>query len=179
MFKVKWRVNKKEIKEKKLSRALRDKLDLEVYEGVSLMRNIIAGGAETRLTTDSLIEQLITLGGYLVPYYQKCLLLLRHSGEAKMIEFFVKNVPVDIAEDYIRLISSWDHIEPARLKSSLFSYQSSLKEKRFTMLKRRDEIISDIIFLPIVVNSLLIFMNFIIVGYFIEQKEMLNLLFFR
>jgi hypothetical protein len=37
--------------------------------------------------------------------------------------------------------------------------------------------ISDLIYLPVVVNKLVIFINFIYVAYFIDQKEMLENVF--
>jgi uncharacterized protein YneF (UPF0154 family) len=45
-----------------------------------------------------------------------------------------------------------------------------------TVQKRRDETVSDLIYLPVVINVMLVFINFIYVGYFIDQKEMLTIL---
>ncbi|MDR0885376.1 MAG: hypothetical protein LBN22_03250 [Clostridiales Family XIII bacterium] len=156
----------------------RDHIHTEIYEGVALLRNLISTGADRRLSTDGLIEQLATLGGHLRPHYEKCLTILRRGKSDDMIAYFTSEMDFAIADDYIRLIASWDYVAPEKFKTSLVNYQSNLKEMRITNLKKKDEVISDLIYFPIVINALFIFMNFIFVGYFIEQKNMIGALFF-
>jgi hypothetical protein len=51
-----------------------------------------------------------------------------------------------------------------------------MNEVSLTLRKKRDETISDLIYLPVVVNLMIVFINFIYVAYFLDQKEMLTLL---
>jgi hypothetical protein len=53
-----------------------------------------------------------------------------------------------------------------------------MKEMRLTARKKKDELVSDLIYLPVVANILIVFLNFIFVAYFVEQKDMLAGLFF-
>ena len=46
-----------------------------------------------------------------------------------------------------------------------------------TDIRRQDEIISNLIYIPVVINVILIFIDFLCVSFFIEQREMLNNLF--
>jgi hypothetical protein len=59
----------------------------------------------------------------------------------------------------------------------LISYQKNIKEAKKTAQAKQDEIISEMIYFPIVLNVFVIFINFIIVGYFMEQQQMFNMLF--
>ena len=52
----------------------------------------------------------------------------------------------------------------------------SMKD-RLTKQKRRDEMVSDLVYFPVVVNAMAVLMNFIYVAYFLQQKEALNVLF--
>ena len=58
---------------------------------------------------------------------------------------------------------------------TLLSYEKTMKAVRVTEQKKRDEIISDLIYFPVVLNILVIFINFIYIAYFIDQKEMLQM----
>ena len=77
-----------------------------------------------------------------------------------------------ILQDYVQ----WDEIDPKQVLETLQSHQKSIREARLTIQKRRDETVSDLIYLPVVVNIMLIFINFIYIGYFIDQREMLTVL---
>jgi hypothetical protein len=50
-----------------------------------------------------------------------------------------------------------------------------MKAARLTEQKKKDEMISDMVYFPVVVNILVIFVNFIYVAYFLDQKEMLQM----
>ena len=52
-----------------------------------------------------------------------------------------------------------------------------MREDRLTKQKRRDEMVSDLVYFPVVVNAMAVLMNFIYVAYFLQQKEALNVLF--
>jgi len=45
--------------------------------------------------------------------------------------------------------------------------------RRQTRQKKRDEMISDLIYFPVIMNVMLILINFIYVAYFIDQRDAL------
>lgn len=150
--------------------------EVEIFEAISFMRNLIAIGEEGSLSSDTLIEQLILHRGDLSPIYSGTLNLLRQNRREDAINYFSESVGTKNSKDFARLLIQWDSIEPKQLHETLLSHQKNIREDRITNQKRRDEIISDLIYLPVVINIMLIFINFIYVGYFIDQKEMLTML---
>lgn len=150
--------------------------EIEIHDAMSFMRNLIAIGEGGDLNSDSLIEQLISYKGLLSKYYPGVLHLLRQNQKDEAIQYFTKSVGTKFSEDFIRLIIRWDDIEPKQLRETLLSYQKNIAESRETSNRRKDEAISDLIYLPVVVNVMLVFLNFIYVGYFIDQREMLQML---
>jgi hypothetical protein len=159
-----------------LEKDRREKSEVEIYEAVSFMRNIIVIGEGKSLSSDMLIEQLILRKGYLLPTYSGMLHLLRQNQRDEALMYFTDFLSIKISEDFARLLIQWDEIEPKQLQETLISLQNSIREARLTSLKKRDEAISDLIYLPVVINIILVFLNFIYVGYFIDQKEMLTML---
>ncbi|MDR0356882.1 MAG: hypothetical protein LBH63_00675 [Clostridiales Family XIII bacterium] len=155
-----------------------EKADREIFEAISFIRNIVAARKGDRIPADLLLEQLAQSDGVLKPAYIKALSLLRVNRKAEMVAVFSDAAGTNAARDFIRIIVRWDEVSPEKLSSTLLSYQSAMKEMRTTELKRKNELLSDMVFFPVVVNVLVVFMNFIFVAYFIEQRDLLRELFF-
>jgi hypothetical protein len=153
-----------------------DRVDVEIYEAISFLRNITIIGKGGSLNADAVLEQLILHRGSLSPIYGGTLRLLRQNQKEEAIAYFSRNAATDISKDFARLLIQWDEIDPKQLLETLLSHQKNIREARLTAQKRRDETVSDLIYLPVVVNVMLIFINFIYVGYFIDQREMLTML---
>ena len=67
-----------------------------------------------------------------------------------------------------------DDMEPADIYESVVSFQKNMKEERITEIKKRDEAVSDILYLPVVLDLLLVFFNFLYIAYFSQQKDILE-----
>ncbi len=159
-----------------LERNRRYRVDIEIYEAISFLRNITVLGKGGTLSADGVLEQLIRHGGSLSPVYAKTLRLLRQNQREEAMAYFSDAAATEIGGDFARLLIQWDEIDPKQLLETLLSHQKNIREARLTVQKRRDETVSDLIYLPVVINVMLVFINFIYVGYFIEQREMLTML---
>ncbi|MDR0817676.1 MAG: hypothetical protein LBN35_03460 [Clostridiales Family XIII bacterium] len=156
----------------------RERMDREIFDAISTIRNIIATHRSGKVSADMLLEQLSQADGLLAPVYKKALSCLRLGKKEAMVTVFAEDVGTEIAQDFIRIIVRWDDVSPEKLASTLLSYQSAMKEMRTTKLKQSGEVLSDIVFFPVILNVLIVLMNFIFVGYFIEQRDLINQLFF-
>jgi hypothetical protein len=156
----------------------RERMDREIFDAISTIRNIIATHRSGKVSADLLLEQLAQTDGLLSPVFKKALSYLRVNKKETMITVFAEEVGTEMAQDFIRIIVRWDDVAPEKLASTLLSYQSAMKEMRTTKLKRSGEVLSDIVFFPVILNVLIVLMNFIFVGYFIEQRDLINQLFF-
>jgi hypothetical protein len=165
--------------EKALSGSRRaERADRELFEAIGLARNIIAASGGVHLPADALFEQLARAEGDLSPAFRKALALLRVNRKDEMVRRFSEDVDTPMAGDFIRILAKWDDVSPEKLSSTLLSYQSAIKEARTTALKRRNEIYSDLIYFPAVLNVLVVLMNFIFVAYYLEQRELFEKIFF-
>lgn len=151
--------------------------DKEIYEGISFLRNIISIDRGKQVSTDFIIEQLSQREGTLQKIYIKMLGLLRVNKKTEAQQMMSDRLETPIGKEFAGLLLRWDEINPLELSEILLSHQKSIKEMRMTQQRRKDEIVSDILYFPVIINVVLIFINFIYVGYFINQKEILEMLF--
>lgn len=151
------------------------KMDKEIFESISFLRNLASTDKGRSSSADYIIEKLSEHNGLLQPIFIKMLNLLRVNRTKEAAALFSQKVGTSAARDFAELLMQWDKLEPSQLLETLLSYEKSMKAARLTDQKRRDEIISDLIYFPVVVNILIIFINFIYIAYFIDQKEMLRM----
>ena len=101
-----------------------------------------------------------------------------HMNEKDSASKLLENaVPGSLTPDIARLLTGWEEIDPDSLLSTVELYQTSLREERSTKQLKKDELISDLIYFQVVANCMVVLLNFIYVGYFIEQREALRFLF--
>ena len=68
-------------------------------------------------------------------------------------------------------------VRPEDLIGTVEIYRSTIQGARTTRIMRRDEIISDLVYIPVVLNCAVVLLNFLYIAYFLEQKELLSLFF--
>ena len=163
------------------SSRLREQTAREIFSALSLLRNQASSSTAENsrpITTDALLEQLAQNDGVLKNAYLGSLRLLRTGRPEEAIDFFTNAADVVLARDFIMLVIEWDEIPPERLLGTIAAFRNAMKETRTTELMKKNEVLSDIVYLPVVVSVLIVFVNFIYVAYFAEQREMLIELFY-
>lgn len=155
----------------------REATDREIFEAISFLRNLIAADKGGVVSADTLLEHLASKEGALSHEFAKSLSLLRVNKKDEMIRYFSEAGDTPMSRDFIRMIVGWDNVSPDKLSGTLLSYQNTMKELRTTELKRRNEVLSDLVFFPVIANVMLVFMNFIYIVYFIGQQDMLRNIF--
>ena len=154
-----------------------EKIDKEIYESISFLRNLIALGNGRRAGSDYIIEQLSRREGTLQTVYVRMLRFLRLGKLEEAIKAFSTEAVTPIGNEFGSLLLKWDSLDPVELTEILISYQKNIKEVKSTSQRKQDEMVSELIYFPVVLNIFIIFINFIVVGYFMEQRHMLSMLF--
>ena len=161
-----------------LKKRKQELMDRAIFDAISFIRNLIAAQRGGKVSADLLLEQLSQTDSIIAPNFKRALTRLRMGRKEEMAEAFSSEIGTEAAQDLIRIILRWDQIDPGKLSSSLHSYQCAIKENRTTRIKRANETFSDLLYLPVILNVLLVLVNFLFVGYFIEQRELINQLFY-
>jgi len=154
-------------------------INKELYSALSILRNhASADEAGAVVTTDYILEQFAQNEGVTAGYFAGVLRLLRTGRRAEAIEYFAAAANVELARDFIMLVLDWDAVSPLKLRKTVASFQNAIRETRTTRLIRKNEALSDLVYLPVVACVLVIFVNFIYVAYFAEQGALLSELFY-
>jgi hypothetical protein len=159
----------------------REQARKEIYAALSVLRNHAsadAAGSGAAVTTDFILEQFARGDGVLKDAYGGALRFLRTGRKTEAAEYFASAADTELARDFIQLVLDWDAVPPHKLKKTVTAFQNALKETRTTELLRKNEVLSDLVYLPVIAGVLVIFVNFIFVAYFAEQRELLAELFF-
>lgn len=161
---------------RRMLRSMRhEKYEKEIFEAVSFLRNLAAAGKGKTTSTDYILEALAGSKGALQPVYLQMLSNLRLNRRKDAVDAFAGCVESGVGKDFAWFLLQWDEVHPEELSEALLSFEKRMKEIRMTTLKRRDETISDLIYLPVVINIIMIFINFIFVAYFFDQQELLQM----
>ena len=155
----------------------RREMEWEMGEAISYLRNAVAMGRGDSMSAGLILEELADLQGQLSPVYLKMLHYLRLNEKEKMIRVLSTESDSGMAADFARLLLQWEELPPHMLVEALESYQKNIREVRETRQKKQDEVVSDLIYLPVIMNVMLVLINFIYVAYFIEQRETLLTMF--
>lgn len=169
----KYRVTKSGLFQRKRQRAV----DREIGESISFLRNLLFLGGGRRMSRDFIISRLARRDGILKPGLLGMLSRLRVNQREEAIDFFVSYAETPRSGEFAGVLLQWDDLDPMALSEILVSHQKSLNEIRMTERIRKDETISDLIYLPVVVNVLLVCINFIFISYYLKQQEMFQMLF--
>ncbi|MBR5228411.1 MAG: hypothetical protein IKV96_01085 [Firmicutes bacterium] len=152
------------------------KADEEIFNGLGYIRNRIMSSEDSKITTDNMIEELLANAEILRPAYMRMLSLVRVDDRRRAAEEFIDMAFSEHAREYGRILIQLDEVTPGEVYETLKAFQKTIGESRITRLKKRDELVSDLLYLPVVLNLVIIFFNFIYTAYFIQQKDMLSML---
>ena len=153
-----------------------EKKDSEIYEALSYMHNLVAahGG---NISLDEVVSELARCEGILRKTYIGMLSLIR-TGRLKEAEALLRNtVRTETGTRFAALLVSWEETDPSELAEIIVSCRQDIRETCITREKRNDEIVSDLIYFPATVNVFVIFINFVYISYFMQQKEMMQIFF--
>ena len=149
----------------------------ELSENLAYIRNITVLGRGRSISTVYLLEEISDISPLLKKTYLDMAHALSLNDKQKACDIFAEALGEPYGCDIGNFLVSWEDISPELLMENIDSYVDAIRQERFTYLKRRDETISDLIYMPVVLNCMVVLMNFIYIAYFIEQRDALSLLF--
>jgi len=156
-----------------LQRQREDRTEKEIAQGISYLRNAAAMGRGDSMSTELLLSELASSSRLLSDVYYSMANYLRLGDPEAALRVMEEQVNVAVASDFGRVILQWEKLAPSLLMETLTSYQKAIEQVRLTKQKKWDELISDLIYFPVIMNVMLILINFIYVAYFIEQRNAL------
>lgn len=155
----------------------KDKMLAELAQSLAYIKNITVLGRGRSISAVLLLEELADMFPSLSKVYINMARYLSVNEKDNAKEALYIEMGVSYAKDIGSFLAGWEDIPQDELLSSIDAYSRALRDERATRIKKRDELISDLVYFPVVINCMAVLLNFIYVAYFIEQKEALMGLF--
>lgn len=155
----------------------RDKKDDEMMECLSIFKNFIVQTRENPLGADYIIEYLASNTSYIKPSFYQMLGKIRVGKKEAAEAAFAEEIGSELAKEFAHLLVQLDDMNPAELEEAVISRQKYISEVRNTKNLRRAQLLSDLVYLPVVVTVMMILMNFMLIAYYLEQREQMALFF--
>ena len=153
------------------------KLDKELLQALSYIRNNIILGSESGISSEILMQELAEISDGLRPAFLTMGQYLHINDKENAAEVLYKYFGNGFSKDLGRVLSGWEDIPPEDLLETIEIYVDTLREENLERKRQNDEIISDIIYFPVVMNAMLVMYDFVYVAYFIEQQKLFEQLF--
>lgn len=145
----------------------------EVEDSLGYIKNIAILGRTSEISGESLLSELSDSSEKLKPLFGEMARYMRMGDKKDALATFSKKtgLPIGIGE----ILTGWDELSPSEVTETVDAYISMLREERKTARKKKDELISDLVYFPVVLNCMMVLLNFVNVAFFIEQREALSL----
>lgn len=166
------------ISEKFRGKRKQNAIENEIYHSASLMENIILLQKDSPKGAAYIIEQIASCSRELRPAFDSMLYYLRLNQKETAKSAFAHTAGTKSAEIYGDILIRMDQIHPGELRENVSMLRKRLREESITREKKKNEVISDLIYIPVLANVMLIFLNFIYISYYAEQKELFRQLLF-
>ena len=125
-----------------------------------------------------IIEHIASYSKELKKPFEYLLYYLRLNQKEEAAAAFERESGSKSGKEYADILIKMDSINPADLKENISLLRRRLREESITREKNKNEVISDLIYIPVLANVMLIFINFIYISYYAEQREIFQQLLF-
>ncbi len=157
--------------------AQRDRMERDLAEALAYLKNIVILGRGSRMSAELMLEELASLGGSLSAVFENMAHSLHVNDKEAAALALPAALPGGRSGDIGRFLAGWEDVPPAELADTVEIYRTALREEQAGRRERHDELISDLIYFPVVMDCMLVLLNFIFIAFFINQREALQFLY--
>lgn len=152
------------------------KINNELYQTTTQLKNLALAQKDNPMGADFIIEQLMRFTRHTKPVFSQTLSIWRLGKEKEACDYFSKEIGTKLGQDFASVLLKLDQINPAELVEQIILFQTHIKEERITATLRKQEAISNIVFIPIIAAAFVIMLNFVAIVIWIDSMNtILNL----
>ncbi len=150
------------------------KKEEELYSSMALLQNLILQHEHKPVGALYLIEFLKRDANLTKNAYSKLIANLQMEKKQDAIDAFSEAVNSPNARDFAKLLVTLDEIPPNEMIESLVSRQDYMQQTSLTKAKKRAELGSDLIYIPVLFTVIIVIADMVYVGYASEMGEMFS-----
>jgi len=153
-------------------------IENEIYQSATLLENIVILQKNSPKGAAYIIEMISGYSKDLRKAFDSMLYYLRMNQKDEAVAAFGRAAGTKSAMEYGDILIKMDSMNPSELRESISLLRRRLREERTTAEIKKNEIMSDLIYIPVLANVMLIFLNFVYCTYYSEQKELFQQILF-
>ncbi len=150
-----------------------DKKDLELFRTITQLKNLAIAQQDSPMGSDFIISQLMKFTVVTKPIFAQFLSLWRVGKEDEAYEYFVAESNTSLGKSFAGILIKLDSLNPIEMVQQLVLYQTHIREERATKIQKKQEAISNMIFIPILIVPLVILANFVYIVYALDTIKLL------
>lgn len=152
------------------------KKDIEIYRILIQLKNIAITQKEQAYSADYTINQLIKFSRLTKKALINFLMFYNLGREDEAYNKFTKEINTKMGNEIGIILLKLDKLKPLELIQQIDIIKNRNREKHITRKHRKQNKISDLIYLPIIIPVFVLFLNFIMITIWIPRIE--NSIFF-
>ena len=149
----------------------------ELINALAYIRNIVILGRGNSMSGEYLMEELAENSDLLRPAFQDMGHYLHFWDKEKAGEVLYKYMRTGVSKDLGRFLAGWEDIPSAELLKTLEIYMDGLREENSTKRQKREEVLSDLVYFPVVLNAMIVLLDFLYVAFILQQQDLFKQFF--
>ena len=152
-------------------------MEKDLMQALAYVRNNVILGRGKNTSAESLMQELADITTSIKPAFIEMGQYLHVCDKEKAENVLYEYLGTGFSKDLGRMLAGWEDIPPEDLQGTIEIYLDNLREQNLEKKKRDDEIISDLIYFPVVMNAMFVLLDFVYVAFFIEQQKLFEQMF--
>lgn len=152
-----------------LVRYSQGKKNIELYRAMSQLKNLAITKADRPPGSTYILEQLKKFTNVIRPTFTIMQSMWDRGQKDEACDYFQKSIGTPEAEAFASIIRKIDEMNPVELKQQMILFQEVIRRQRETEKVKKNEFRSNLIYGVVTISILTIFVNFLVVGFFVDM----------
>ncbi|MBQ9960535.1 MAG: hypothetical protein IJP00_01360 [Firmicutes bacterium] len=157
-----------------ISKGRREEYDKELYNSITILKNLAIAQEGSPLSADLILEKLMENSKKLKPVYAEMLSIYRTGDKTKAIKYFADAIGTKNGRTIAMTFEKLDKINPSELKLQVISLQEIMAEERFTKGLEKAESRGNILYALATGCCFVCLLNFLFVCVIMDTLTMLG-----
>ncbi len=150
------------------------KIDQDIFYAMTRLKNLCYAQGSNAVSGGYLIELLLKDAEVTYYAFSKLLILWRLGNKQEACAFFSSELDTKMAYEFSNILLKLDDMQPTDMVHRLELYQHHIREERMTEELKLQEVISYILYMPIIASAFFIMLNFLVVVVIMDTMIMLQ-----
>ncbi len=152
-------------------------VELELFSILTVLKNLIITSKHEPMSAETIIMNVIDFANLTKKHFYGFLTLYRVGKVEQAYEYFKIEIGTKLGEDFASILIKLDVANPSEFIQQLELYQGTIRDRCVTNKMKKDKLISDFAFIPVVGILLLILLNLVAIAMFIDTIAIYQELF--